>query len=133
MFSLYEISLFQCSNCAEVPDNWQHICAAESHPLKGGRGNANCAIKCKLCSRENSCDIVQDSIKSYNNADSNKLKSIVTFDCRGMEPVEFSPRDGWTCQGYKDDEEDGEGQNTGTVFEDVDLSDKEWADYDEKS
>ena len=35
--------------------------------------------------------------------------------------------------GYAEDEDSGEGQETGTVFEDVDLSEKEWADYDEKS
>ena len=34
--------------------------------------------------------------------------------------------------GWKEDEE-GEGGETGTVFEDVDLTEKEWADYDERS
>ena len=34
--------------------------------------------------------------------------------------------------GYTEDEE-GEGRNTGTVFTDVDLTELEWADYDEKS
>ena len=29
--------------------------------------------------------------------------------------------------------EDGEGEVTSTIFSDVDLTDKEWADYDEKS
>ena len=41
-------------------------------------------------------------------------------------------RDGWKCKGYKEIE-DGEGEETSTEFEDVDLTDKEWADYDEKS
>jgi hypothetical protein len=36
-----------------------------------------------------------DSLASYNFADSNKFKTIVVFDCRGVEPVEFSPRNGW--------------------------------------
>ena len=30
-------------------------------------------------------------------------------------------------------EEDEEGAETGTEFSEVDLTDKEWADYDEKS
>ena len=34
--------------------------------------------------------------------------------------------------GWKEDE-DGEGGESGTVFEDVDLTEKEWADYDERS
>ena len=33
--------------------------------------------------------------------------------------------------GWKEDE-DGEGGESGTVFEDVDLTDKEWADYDDR-
>ena len=33
--------------------------------------------------------------------------------------------------GWKEDD-DGEGGESGTVFEDVDLTDKEWADYDER-
>ena len=33
--------------------------------------------------------------------------------------------------GWKEDE-DGEGSESGTVFEDVDLTDKEWADYDDR-
>ena len=34
--------------------------------------------------------------------------------------------------GWKEDD-DGEGGESGTVFEDVDLTEKEWADYDERS
>ena len=34
--------------------------------------------------------------------------------------------------GWKEDD-DGEGGVSGTVFEDVDLTEKEWADYDERS
>ena len=122
----------KCANCGEVTENFVYVTPAESQEVKGGRGSANCVIKCKLCSRENSLDIVDDSEKAYTMADNNGFKTIVTFDCRGVEPVEFSPRNGWKCKGYKEDEE-GEGSTTGTVFEDVDLSDLEWADYDEKS
>jgi hypothetical protein len=36
--------------------------------------------------------------------------------------------------GYKEEEdEEGEGRETGTQFTDVDLTELEWADYDEKS
>ena len=38
---------------------------------------------------------LEDSLASYNQVDNNKFKTIVVFDCRGMEPVEFSPRNGW--------------------------------------
>ena len=49
----------------------------------------------QLCGRENSIDIIPDSITSYNITDNNKFKTIVVFDCRGLEPVDFSPREGW--------------------------------------
>ena len=61
---------------------------------QGGRGEANLVSKCKLCSRENSIDLVADSVASYDAADPNSWKTVVVMDCRGMEPVEFSPRNG---------------------------------------
>ena len=58
--------------------------------MKGGRGSASLVAKCKMCSRENSIDIIKDSITPY---DANgSFKTIVAFDCRGVEPVDFSPR-----------------------------------------
>jgi len=122
----------KCNSCGEVPDHWQYISQEERVPVKGGRGDANAVIKCKLCSRENSIDILPETIVSYDMKDNNKAKTIVVFDCRGLEPVDFSPRMGWKVSGWKEDE-DGEGGESGTVFEDVDLTEKEWADYDERS
>ena len=48
---------------------------------------------------------------------------MVIFDCRGLEPFDFSPRTGFTCKGVE----------SGTEFKDVNLSDKEWTEYDEKA
>ena len=74
----------------------------------------------------------------YTMADNNKFKTIIAFDCRGMEPVEFSPRNGWQVSGYKEDEDSDSGEDvggkvTGTEFSDVDLTELEWAEYDERS
>ena len=127
----------KCVGCGEVPDHWQYVTSTEKVPLKGGRGDANAVIKCKLCGRENSIDILTDSIGSYSYADSqeNKFSTIVAFDCRGIEPVDFDPRVGWAASGYKlaTEDDDTEDQETGTNFNEIDLSDKEWADFDEKS
>ena len=49
----------RCGNCGDSPEHWQYITLTESHPLKGGRGEASCVVKCKLCSRENSIDILE--------------------------------------------------------------------------
>ena len=37
-------------------------------------------------------DILKDTMKPYTADDSNKFKTVVVFDCRGVEPVDFSPR-----------------------------------------
>ncbi|OPL20572.1 hypothetical protein AM593_10481, partial [Mytilus galloprovincialis] len=91
--------------------------------LKGGRGHASLVIKCKLCSRENSIDILKDTIKPYTADDSGHLKTMVVFDCRGVEPIEFSPRVGFVA----------EGAESGTNFPEVELTEGEWFDYDEKA
>jgi len=124
----------KCANCGEVPDHWQYLTQDEKQPLKGGRGEASAVIKCKLCGRENSIDILPDTITSYDMENNNKYKTIVVFDCRGLEPVDFSPRNGWKVLGWKESDDDDEpGRVSGTEFTDVDLVDKEWADYDEKT
>nr|CAG4641329.1 EOG090X0HQJ [Eulimnadia texana] len=112
----------RCNSCGEVCDKWVYVSQTESVPVKGGRGSANLVVKCKLCSRENNLDIIPESVAQYTADDQGKFKKIVTFDCRGIEPTDFSPRNGWQA----------EGAETGTRFSDIDLTEKEWADYDEK-
>nr|CAG4643606.1 EOG090X0HQJ [Ilyocryptus agilis] len=113
----------KCSHCNEESDKWIYITQSESVEVKGGRGTANMVLKCKLCSREHNMDIIPESVTSYNDEDQGKFKTIIKFDCRGMEPSNFSPRNGWTVEGLE----------SGTVFSDIDLTEKEWADYDEKA
>jgi hypothetical protein len=50
---------------------------------------------------------LQEHLSSYSvdDAVSNRFKTIVAFDCRGLEPVDFSPRNGWIVKGYKVGEE----------------------------
>jgi hypothetical protein len=45
----------------------------------------------------------------------------------------FSKKTPSITQGCKENAEDGGIETTSTIFSDVDLSDKEWSDYDEKS
>ncbi|XP_032074374.1 CXXC motif containing zinc binding protein isoform X3 [Thamnophis elegans] len=83
----------KCGNCNEVSEKWQYLRLMDSHPLKGGRGSATMVQKCKLCSRENSIDILSQTIKPYNAEDNETFKTIVEFECRGLEPVDFQPQD----------------------------------------
>lgn len=64
-----------------------------------------------------------DNKASYTAEDVGKFKTIVAFDCRGVEPVEFSPRTGWIVKAA----------DNGQQFEDVDLSDDDWVEYDTKN
>lgn len=113
----------KCMNCGEEAGKWQYITLLETFPLKGGRGEAHFVSKCKLCARENSVEILPDHLKKYTADDSETFKTIVAFDCRGLEPTNFSPRGGFRAVG----------ENTGTEFEDINLEEKEWVDYDEKA
>uniref|UniRef100_A0A8D0DVK7 CXXC motif containing zinc binding protein n=1 Tax=Salvator merianae TaxID=96440 RepID=A0A8D0DVK7_SALMN len=112
----------KCGNCGEVSEKWQYLRLMDSHPLKGGRGSATMVQKCKLCSRENSIDILSQTMKAYNAEDSETFKTIVEFECRGLEPVDFQPQAGFAAKGAE----------SGTPFNDINLLEKDWNDYDEK-
>uniref|UniRef100_A0A4W3J4S4 CXXC motif containing zinc binding protein n=1 Tax=Callorhinchus milii TaxID=7868 RepID=A0A4W3J4S4_CALMI len=112
----------KCANCREASDKWQYISLMESVPLKGGRSSASMVQKCKLCSRENSIDILRDTIKPYNTEDSERFKTVVHFECRGLEPVDFQPQGGFIA----------EGAESGTRFSEINLLEKDWTEYDEK-
>ncbi|VEL15449.1 unnamed protein product [Protopolystoma xenopodis] len=53
------------------------------------------------------------SFAHYNFEDSGTFKTIAQFDCRGVEPIIFSPRIGWRARGVK----------SGNLFYDINLND----------
>ncbi|XP_057299631.1 UPF0587 protein v1g245604-like isoform X1 [Hydractinia symbiolongicarpus] len=112
----------KCLNCGEETKAFIYLCLLENAPLKGGRGHASIVSKCKLCSRENSIDILKETITEYNIEHSGSFHTIVVFECRGMEPTEFSPRTGWSASGAE----------TNSQFL-VDLTEGDWCDFDEKA
>ncbi|KAA3672580.1 uncharacterized protein DEA37_0000882 [Paragonimus westermani] len=89
--------------------------------LKDSRGDANLMIRCKFCNRVSSIDLLSETQVPYTSEDSGQFKTIVVFDCRGLELLRFSPRVGWTARGV----------NSGTLFNDVSLTDSNWCDYDD--
>ncbi|CAG9858655.1 unnamed protein product [Phyllotreta striolata] len=120
----YHYSLkIKCSNCGEESGKWHDVSEAVTFPGKTGKSENNFVIKCKLCGRENSLDIIPGSNGKYTNEDSGKYKTIITFDCRGIEPTEFTPGEGWIAKV----------EESGKVFDNVDLTEKEWVEYDERS
>ncbi|OON18554.1 hypothetical protein X801_05591 [Opisthorchis viverrini] len=59
-------------------------------------------------------DIVSGSDAAYNAEDSGRFKTILVFECRGVELIAFSPRAGWSADGL----------DSGTSFVDISLSDE---------
>ncbi|XP_066591948.1 CXXC motif containing zinc binding protein [Prorops nasuta] len=113
---------FCCSNCGEISKKWNYVLLNEFTNAQRGNAVNHFVSKCKLCSRENTMTILEDSIQNYTSEDDGKFKTVATFDCRGIEPCDFSAREGWIAQTI-----DG-----GTEFTDVDLSEGTWADYCDK-
>lgn len=56
----------KCLNCGESSDKWQTITESETVPARTGRSETHYLAKCKLCSRENSMDIIEGSNGKYN-------------------------------------------------------------------
>jgi hypothetical protein len=61
-------------------------------------------------------------LDKYTNEDQEKFKTIAIFDCRGIEPIEFSASEGWIVKI----------EESGKLFDGVDLNENEWVDYDDK-
>ncbi|KAI7878287.1 DUF866-domain-containing protein [Lichtheimia hyalospora FSU 10163] len=92
--------------------------------MPGSRGTANLVMRCKFCKRESSAQFDSSfPIQAYSAEQNGKLQKIAVFDCRGLELVDFAPKDPWAA----------EGTETGYPFQDIDLEEGDWADYDEKA
>eukprot|EP00051_Salpingoeca_urceolata_P030046 m.7983 g.7983 ORF g.7983 m.7983 type:complete len:160 (+) comp3087_c0_seq1:3652-4131(+) len=111
-----------CTQCDTVSGP-VYVVATEVNDIPGGRGQANLVGKCKFCSRQHSVSIVEQSVKPYKLENNNQFQTIVEFEARGVDLQNFDPRVGWTAKGAE----------SGTKFDEIDLGEKEWVDYDEKA
>jgi len=114
---------FTCCNCGKTSDKWHYVCSDDPVPMSVRRSGVNHFVsKCKLCSRENYMMIIEDSVESFTEDDQGQFKTIVIFDCRGIEPSDFSAREGWVAKA-----------TGGKEFDEIDLSEGEWEDYCDKT
>ncbi|KGL92932.1 UPF0587 protein C1orf123, partial [Charadrius vociferus] len=118
----------KCGNCGEVSEKWQYLRLMDSAPLKGGRGSATMVQKCKLCSRENSIDILSQTIKPYNVITFCKHVSIIIFIIFLVQLTLKNLLQMCLQAGFV-----AEGAESGTPFNDINLLEKDWNDYDEKT
>ncbi|KAI6893990.1 hypothetical protein D0869_06003 [Hortaea werneckii] len=112
----------QCTSCREIHPNWVGVSRFETNEVSGSRGEANFVWRCKNCRKEHSASILE-APKAYGQQSPPKPKNIITLDCRGLEFVDFKPDGAWQAIGAE----------SGTKFSDIDLTEGEWFDYDEKA
>lgn len=100
------------------------VSAEEIHELSGSRGTANFALKWVRDARHEASLNVQQvkGVTRDLTSEDQGFVPIVAFECRGMDPIDWKPDGGFVIKA-----------RSGKVFEDVDMSEGEWADYDEKS
>eukprot|EP01028_Stygiella_incarcerata_P005571 TRINITY_DN233_c0_g1_i3.p1 TRINITY_DN233_c0_g1~~TRINITY_DN233_c0_g1_i3.p1 ORF type:complete len:100 (+),score=13.01 TRINITY_DN233_c0_g1_i3:172-471(+) len=84
------------------------------------RAVAHCVYTCKMCKRQSQGSIVwsrpHDSLGEVD-------FPMACFDFRGLEPIEWLPISPFSVKSSVSD----------TVFEDVDLSEGEWAEFETES
>ncbi len=98
--------------------------SADLQSLDGSRGEAHFIVKWPGANSQSYIKLlpVKNVDGSYKASNSGKWTTILGFECRGLEPVSWIP--GIDFHGVS---------SGGTTFKDIDLSDKEWADYDEEN
>lgn len=110
----------ECTKCREVHDKPVNINRFEKHDISGSRGEASFVFRCKGCKHEHLALI--ERTKETLEAGNSGWAKLLEIDARGVDFVEFIPEGRWQCKG----------EELGTKFEEVDLEDKEWYDYDDK-
>ncbi|KAJ3781717.1 hypothetical protein GGU11DRAFT_323160 [Lentinula aff. detonsa] len=113
----------KCTSCNEIHSKHVSLNRREEYDVSGGKGGkAHFVWKCGLCKRESSAKFDATSPPKPYNAENGQLAPFLKIECRGLEFIGFDPRGMWKCVGTK-----------GTSFSEVDLSEEEWTDYDEKA
>lgn len=96
----------------------------ESHEIAGSRGEASFVFRCKECKAEHSATLTRTSqTLTVEDAEANKSVALLEIDARGVEFLEFLPEGRFAAVGTE----------SGTKFDEVDLEDAEWYDYDDKA
>ncbi|XP_042520667.1 CXXC motif containing zinc binding protein-like [Macadamia integrifolia] len=112
----------KCNNCGELSKKETCVSLDETVPSPHGRGTTNLIQKCKFCGREGTVQMIpgRGLPLTFEASQSGKYTPLMVFDCRGLEPVGFVFGDGWKAESTE-----------GAKFNGIDLSQGEYADYDE--
>lgn len=116
----------ECTKCRTTHDKDIQINQYEKHEISGSRGEASFVFRCKECKHEHSASILRTNEKLSTTEDSVNDKAsatILEIDARGIDFLKFIPIGEFLAVGSE----------TNTKFADIDLSEGEWYDVDEKS
>ncbi|CAG9329804.1 unnamed protein product [Blepharisma stoltei] len=129
----------RCDRCREINNKEIYLAAEEFHEKAGTPGIFNFAMKCKICENLGTINIINGSIKHYSafttiiiskrcqiedyeEGSREIFKSICQCETRGLVIVSFRIGDGFTVESL-----------TNKIWEDVDLSQGDWCEYDENA
>lgn len=108
-----------CTKCRTQNEKPVLINRFESHEMSGSRGEASFVFRCKECKNEHSASIARTKNSVQ---ESNAWTPLLEIDARGLDFDEFIPQGRFQAIGSL----------SKTKFDQVDLEDAEWYDYDEK-
>ncbi|KAI9102697.1 hypothetical protein DFS34DRAFT_647258 [Phlyctochytrium arcticum] len=115
---------FKCAKCDEEHANWVTVNISEEAEQSNTRGVANLVMRCKGCKNEGTANMIKDTLKPYTAEANGDFLPLIQLECRGLEPFEWAPADGWQAEGVESE----------TPFADIPLGGgEEWAEYDEKA
>lgn len=109
----------ECTRCRNVHDKPVTINTYEKHEIGGLRGEALFVFRCKECKSELSANVAATKTTI---AELDQWARLLEIDARGLEVVEFIPEGKFQAVGAE----------LSTKFNEVDLEEGEWYDYDEK-
>ncbi|KAG7662293.1 uncharacterized protein J8A68_004187 [[Candida] subhashii] len=111
----------QCTKCRMTHDKEISINRFEKHEISGSRGEASFVFRCKECKHEHSASVIRTG-QNFT-IDDSKPVPILEIDARGIDFLQF----------FAYGEFQAVGTESNTKFNDIDLSEGEWYDVDEKT
>lgn len=110
----------ECTRCRTQHDKPITINRFESHELANSKGEVSFVVRCRECKSEHNAVITRTN-KKFTSEDKKKV-SFLEIDARGVDFLEFIPDGYFECVGT----------NSNTKFTEIDLTEGEWYDYDDK-
>uniref|UniRef100_A0A7N0UU09 CXXC motif containing zinc binding protein n=1 Tax=Kalanchoe fedtschenkoi TaxID=63787 RepID=A0A7N0UU09_KALFE len=113
----------KCGNCGEASQKETVVSLGETISQPRGKGECHLLQKCKFCGRDGMITMIPGRGKPLTQelSESGQFAPLMLLECRGFEPVGFLFGAGWRVEAI-----------SGTLYENVDLSEDEFTEYDEK-